>query len=125
LRARRRLKVLVADDDPDTVSTLRILLSDEGYNVRAAYDGRAALEAIHDFDPDVAILDILMPGMTGWDIAKAVRKRNGDRPLLVAISGEYVKDEHRLRAEKVGFKYYLTKPCDPNALLALLALKAT
>jgi DNA-binding response OmpR family regulator len=120
-RVPRALRVLVADDERDTVETLAAILRDEGYELRLAYDGPGAVKGIQDFDPDVAILDIAMPGMTGWDVARAVRKNNGHRPLLIAISGEYTKGADKALAQIAGFKHYLLKPCDPNALLALIA----
>jgi len=122
----RALRVLVADDETDTVMTLAALLRHEGYEVRSAYNGRDAMAAIGEFDPDVAILDIAMPGMTGWDVARVVRTRDdSDRPLLIAISGQYTKGADKVLAQITGFNYYLMKPCDPNALLALLSPLAT
>src|SRR5881394_1965981 len=90
-RTPRALRVLVADDERDTVITLTALLREEGYEVRQAFNGRDAVAAILEFDPDVAILDIAMPGMTGWDVARTVRRNNGDKPLLIAMSGQYTK----------------------------------
>ena len=117
----RALRVLVADDERDTVTTLAALLREEGYEVRSAQNGREAIAVVAEFDPDVAILDIAMPGMTGWDVARAVRKGDEDRPLLIAISGQYVKGADKALAQMTGFNYYLVKPCDPNVLLTLLA----
>jgi DNA-binding response OmpR family regulator len=116
----RALRVLIADDEHDTVTTLSALLREEGYEVQQAYSGRDAVATIHTFDPDVAILDIAMPGMTGWDVARTVRKNNAKRPLLIAISGAYTKGADKVLAQIAGFDYYLAKPCDPNVLMALL-----
>src|SRR5438552_784350 len=124
-RTPRALRVVVADDERDTVATLTALLREEGYEVRQAFDGRDALAAIREFDPDVAILDIGMPGMTGWDVARAVRKNNGHRPLLIAVSGQYTKGADKALGQITGFKHHLTKPCDPKVLLALLTPLAT
>ena len=86
-----------------------------------AHSGAEALAALRDFEPDVMISDIAMPGMSGWELARQVRRmRPGDRPLLIAISGEYTKVVDRLLSESIGFQHYFTKPCDPNVLLRLL-----
>lgn len=73
------------------------------------------------FDPDVIISDIAMPFITGWDVAKVVREKMGERrPVLIAISGQYTKAGDKALAQIKGFNYYLVKPCDPGALLALI-----
>jgi CheY-like chemotaxis protein len=124
--APRPLRVLVADDDRDTVLTLTLLLRDEGYETHSASGGRQALSAIGDFDPDVVLLDIALPELSGWEVARMVRKRHGEsRPVLIGISGEYKLGADRILSEILGFDYYLVKPCDPRALLRLLASLAS
>jgi len=119
--ARRRLRVLVADDERDTVLMLTAILRDEGYETEGVYNGRDALAATSGFDPDVVVVDIVMPGMSGWEVARAVREEtSAERPLLIAISGQYTKASDRFLAESVGFNHFLQKPCDPGELLALL-----
>jgi len=81
------------------------------------------ISAVRAFDPEAVLLDIKMPGMSGYEVARSIRTRYGDaRPLLVAISGHYKQGSDRVLAEIVGFDHYFAKPCDPNALLALLKL---
>jgi|SRR6185436_3225540 len=117
----RALRILIADDERDTVLTLMMLLREEGHEVRGVYDGRQVLDAIHGFDPDVVVLDIAMPKLSGWEVARQVRARSGgDKRMLIGVSGEYKNDVDRLLSEVVGFDHYLLKPCSPNALLALL-----
>jgi DNA-binding response OmpR family regulator len=117
----RALRVIVADDEHDTVSTLKVLLNDEGHDVIGLHSGGAVLEAIDRFDPDAVLLDIAMPDMSGYEVAKAIRKRYGEvRPLLIAISGRYKKASDRMLAEIVGFNHHVAKPYDPNELLSLL-----
>lgn len=121
LATARSLRVLVVDDDRDTVLTLMALLREEGHETQGVYNGRDALQAIRDFDADAVILDIAMPQLSGWDTARQVREAVGRaRPLLIALSGQYTKSADRVLSQIAGFDYYLTKPCDPNVLLALL-----
>jgi CheY-like chemotaxis protein len=117
----RQLRVLVVDDEPDTVTTLSAILRYEGYDVWGCHSGKEALGMLKGFDPDAVLTDIGMPAMTGWDLAAEVRKRCGAaRPLLVAVTGQYTKDADRIEAQKTGFNYYLAKPCDSQVLVALL-----
>ena len=122
LHASQPLRVMVVDDHPDTVLTLLALLREEGCDARGFGSGREALRALKEFDPDVVISDVAMPSVNGWDLAREVRQAMGkSRPLLIAITGQYKKNTDKLLADIAGFNHYLTKPCDPKALLALLA----
>lgn len=120
--AARQLRIVVVDDEPDTVLTLLELLREQGYLADGYGSGAAALEAIGPLDPDVIISDIAMPPPNGWDLAKRIRalKGSGPRPMMIAISGRYTKSADRLLAQISGFNYYLTKPCDPQVLIALI-----
>jgi CheY-like chemotaxis protein len=121
-QAPNRLRVVVIDDEPDTVLMLLTLLRDEGYEAEGFASGRAALDSLRAYDPDVVISDVSMPIVNGWDIAREVRRIMGEsRPTLIGISGHYVRTADKILAELAGFNYYLTKPYDPNALMALLA----
>jgi DNA-binding response OmpR family regulator len=121
-----RLRVLVVDDNEDTVITLMLLLEDEGHEVRGVHDGKEALVEFAEFDPDVVIVDIGLPKANGWEVARAVRKMSeGARPLMIGISGQYTKSADRVLSEMSGFNYFLTKPFDPNALMALVVAHGT
>ena len=122
-RGERVLHVLVADDDRDTVSTLSALLETEGHVVQAVYSGVEVLPAVRLFRPDAVILDMAIPGMSGYAIAQAIRYSFTDirRPMLVAISGVWKEPAERIFAQHAGFDYYLVKPCDPREVLKLLA----
>jgi DNA-binding response OmpR family regulator len=121
-RAPNRLRVVVIDDEPDAVLMLLTLLRDEGYEAEGFASGRAALNSLRAYDPDVVISDVSMPTVNGWDIAREVRRIMGEsRPTLIGISGHYVRTADKILAELAGFNYYLTKPYDPSALMALLA----
>jgi DNA-binding response OmpR family regulator len=120
-RARRALRVLVADDERDTVLTLSKLLREEGHDAHGVYKGTDVMPAVREFDPDVVLLDIAMPEMSGWDVARKIRQVCGqERPLLIAISGVYKQSADQILGKLAGFNYYLAKPYDPSVLIALL-----
>ncbi len=118
----RPLRVLIAEDDRDTVVTLMMLLREEGHEVRGVHTGRHVMSAVSDFDPDAVILDIHLPELSGWEVARSIRARHGlERPMLIGVSGEYKQGADRILSEILGFDHYLLKPYNPNDLLALLA----
>ncbi len=121
-KAAHELRILVADDERDTVDTLKTLLEDEGHTVLGLSSGREVITSLRQFRPDVVILDIAVPGYSGYALAQMVRYSFNDmrRPLLIAITGMWKEFADRRLAEQVGFDYHLLKPCDPAALLALL-----
>jgi DNA-binding response OmpR family regulator len=121
-RPTRKLRVVVIDDEPDTVMMLLALLRSEGYETKGYSSGREALKNLEEFDPDVVICDVAMPSVNGWDVAREVRRVRGqERPLLVAISGHYTSAPDQILGKAAGFDHYLIKPCDPKALIDLLA----
>jgi CheY-like chemotaxis protein len=119
----RPLRVLIADDDYDTVDTLARLLRTEGHIVQTAYSGKDVLPAVRIFRPDAIILDVSLPQMSGFAVAQAIRQSFTDvrRPMLIAISGVWKDFADRRIAQQVGFDHYLDKPADPATLLELLA----
>ena len=113
-------RILVADDDADAVLILSALLRDEGYQVRGVHHGAEVLDAVFNFAPDVVLLDIGMPKMSGYDVARTLRERYGSaRPVLVAITGR-AGDADRQQARAAGFEHHVAKPYEPNALLNLI-----
>ena len=121
-RAQAALRVLVVDDDRDTVVSVMLLLREEGYDVRAVHYGRQAMSAVFDFDPDVLLLDIALPDLSGWEVARKIREGRGStRPAIVGVSGEYKAGADRILSQILGFDEYLLKPYDPNALLRILS----
>jgi CheY-like chemotaxis protein len=118
----RSLRIIVADDEKDTVMTLKAILDDEGHDVMGVHSGSAVLNALREFLPDVLILDIAMPDISGFVLAKRIRAQFGAvHPMLIAISGLYNKEPDKALAQAVGFDHHLAKPCHPAAVLALLA----
>jgi len=117
----RLLRVLVADDVPDAVTSLLELLRDEGHEVRGVYRGADVVDAVCEFSPDVVLLDIGMPGMDGYEVARALRERYGSaRPALFAVTARS-KDADMLMSRLAGFDRHITKPYDPRELMASLA----
>ena len=112
-------RVLVVDDNIDAADSLATLLTVTGYEVRTAYDGPEAIEAADDFLPRVALLDIGLPKLSGYDIARHMRSRCGNSVLLVAITG-WGQEADRIRAREAGFDHHFTKPADFHKLLQLI-----
>jgi CheY-like chemotaxis protein len=114
-------RVLVVDDVPDSVESLSTLLRLLGQEVRAAYDGPEAIRVAEDFQPDLILLDIGMPGMSGLDVCRELRKRPAtSRTRIVALTG-YGQEEDRRRSKEAGFDRHIVKPLDPDALDDLLS----
>ena len=121
----RALRIVVADDDRDTVNMLSIVLRDEGHVVHGVYSGKDVLPAVRAMNPDAVILDIAVPGLSGYAVAQEIRYSYTQArcPMLIAISGMWTEQPDRRVAQQVGFDAHLLKPCDPAELLALLATR--
>ncbi|HXF15469.1 MAG TPA: MASE1 domain-containing protein [Burkholderiales bacterium] len=113
-RAVRR-RLLIVDDHRENADTLATLLASLGHEVFTAYDGRKAIELAQQLHPDAVLLDIGLPGMNGYEVARALRNSQGMRMFLIAVSG-YGQDEDRRRSREAGFNYHLVKPVDPARL---------
>ncbi len=115
-----RTRVLVVDDNVDAADSLGLLLDSLGAEVRVAHDGAAGLELVASWQPSVALLDIGMPGMNGYEVARAIRGRSAARAItLVALTGWGQEDDRR-RAAEAGFDHHLVKPADIDGLQRLL-----
>lgn len=116
-----RCKVLIADDNRDAADSLRMLLMVGGYDVRVAYDGAEALELAKVHQPDAVLLDIGMPGLTGYEVAQAIRRESwGASALLVALTG-WGQQEDKERALSAGFDNHFTKPVNSQSIESALA----
>jgi PAS domain S-box-containing protein len=113
------VKVLIADDNRDAADTLARVLGACGHEVRVAYDGVSALELFARFAPQVAVLDIGMPGADGYEVARRVRSTHGAAPRLIALTG-WGQEQDRERALAEGFDHHLTKPADPHVVHELI-----
>lgn len=115
-----RLRVLIADDERDEVATLTALMMDEGHQVREVYRGDAVLDQVRDFSPHVVLLDIGMPGMDGYEVARRMRASPySPNASLVALTG-WGQDEDRKRVREAGFDHHLVKPADLGTLQSLI-----
>jgi CheY-like chemotaxis protein len=115
-------RILVVDDNADGADSLAVLLRSEGHEVRTALDGSAALALCEQFLPDVVLLDIGLPQMDGYEVARRIRTLPGLESVnLVALSG-YGQQEDRLRGTEAGFDHYLVKPAGTEALRELISL---
>jgi DNA-binding response OmpR family regulator len=112
-------KVLIVDDEPDILLMLRINLEAEGYETALAADGETALRRIDDEDPDVVLLDVMMPVMDGWSVLDALSSRP-DAPRVIVLSAKTATRDVR-RALDLGAAEYLTKPFEPEGLLSTVA----
>jgi PAS domain S-box-containing protein len=113
-------RVLLVDDHADTAESLAMVLKAEGHEVRTAPDGATALEVAGAYRPEVVLLDIGLPRMDGYEVARRLRAQAGPtRVLLIALTG-YGQEEDRRRAAAAGFDAHLVKPADLTTLRALL-----
>lgn len=119
------LRVLVVDDDQDSADSFAMLLKIWGHECRRVYDGPAALEMSFGFQPDVVLLDLAMPTINGFEVARKLRPpicRNG--AMLIAVTG-YVDAKHRLLCEQAGFDAFLAKPVKLEVLEDMLLVQKT
>lgn len=120
-----RARVLVVDDSEDIAESLGRVLSMSGYETHLAHDGAQALAMAGALRPDVAVLDIGLPGMNGYDLARAIRGEPwGESMILIAVTG-WGQLNDRNRSDRAGFNHHLVKPVEPADLIELLAKPAT
>jgi signal transduction histidine kinase/integral membrane sensor domain MASE1/ActR/RegA family two-component response regulator len=114
-------RILVVDDNRDAATTLAALLRRKGDDVRLAFDGREAIEAAAEFQPQIVLLDIGLPAMNGFEVARHIRRTAaGASAVLVALTG-WSQEEDRRRSREAGFDHHLVKPVDHPTLERLLA----
>ena len=105
-------RILVVDDNQDSAESLTILLKLAGHETHTAYDGLEAVEAAATFRPDVILLDIGLPKLNGYEVARKIREQPwGKNMVLVALTG-WGQEEDRRRSQEAGFNHHLTKPVD-------------
>jgi len=116
----QRLRVLIVDDNKDSADTLHQLVESMGQDVVSVYDGASAIAALEAFRPDLVMLDIGMPHMSGYDVAQRIGAiMGGLRPALMAITG-WGQEADKLRAREMGFDYHFVKPVGEESLRSVL-----
>lgn len=113
-------RILLVDDNEDARALFRAILELDGHVVEEAADGPSGVEVCRAFEPDIAFVDIGLPGFDGYEVARRIRKSGGKIPRLIALSG-YGADEHRETAAEAGFVEHVIKPIDPQRLATILA----
>lgn len=117
-------RILVVDDNVDSAESIALLLELNGHDVRLAHDGPAALEIAHSFHPQVVVLDIGLPGMDGYEVARRLRgEAQMQNIILIALTG-YGQSEDRQQSLAAGFNHHLVKPVDPEMLQTLISSHA-
>lgn len=116
-------KILVVDDAVDGATSIALLLRAMGHLVALAHDGFAALEEARRLRPDVVLLDLGLPRMDGFEVARRLRAELGRQMLIVAVTG-YVQEEDRQKAIEAGFDHYAPKPIPPGFLNSLLGARS-
>lgn len=114
-------RILVVDDNVDAATTLQLLLKSLGHEACAVYDGQQALSTAVSFRPDVVLLDIGMPGLDGYEVARRLRALRRSEPLrIIAVTG-WGQEADRTRSREAGFDVHLVKPVDPGLLTSVIA----
>ncbi len=114
-------RILIVDDNRDAAISLGMLLELSGYKIETAYDGSGAIDVAARFHPHVVLLDIGLPGLDGYEVARRMRREPwGKQVTLVAVTG-WGQAEDRERSRDAGFDAHLLKPVDHDALVKLLA----
>ena len=118
--ARRRQRIVVIEDNEDGREMMRIWLEASGHEVHAAGDGVAGVALVAAVEPDVALIDLGLPGYDGLEVARRIRSANSRKAVLIALTGYGQADDER-RAREAGFDMHLVKPVDPDRLITILA----
>jgi DNA-binding response OmpR family regulator len=119
-----RSRVLLVDDYPDSAEAASLLLTLHGHECRIATTGQEALVQAEEFDPDIVLLDIWLPDITGYEVARELRARAGDRSLYLAAVTGWGQPEDRAKAFEAGFDCHATKPADLQQLSLIVRLAA-
>ncbi len=110
-------KVLIVNDDLDIIEIIKIILEMEGYSVITAYDGISALDISYGEKPDLILLDIMMPGMDGWDVLKRLKACRKTLHIPVAMVTARIDPEEKVKAFKEGAEEFMTKPIQPDEFI--------
>jgi CheY-like chemotaxis protein len=118
--AHRRRKVLLVDDNEPFAEALSGLLRVLGHDVHIAYEGSTALAALREFFPDIVLLDIALPDVSGYELARAIREDAALAGLILIAMTGYGREQDRESTKAAGIDHHLTKPLDEDALIQLI-----
>ena len=113
-------RVLVVDDDPVILRLIEVNLDLEGFDVVTANRGEDAIKKARSTSPDLAILDLMMPEMSGWELAERLQEHDATSGIPIVFLSARTQDEDRRRGEELGVAGYVTKPFDPADLVATI-----
>ena len=111
-------KVLIADDEPNIVVSLEFLMKQKGYTVRVVTDGEQALNAVGEFGPDLVLLDVMMPRMSGYDVCQKIRENPAWAAIRIVMLSAKGRDIEVTKGIAVGADAYVTKPFSTKDLIA-------
>ncbi|MEZ4950138.1 MAG: response regulator [Saprospiraceae bacterium] len=114
---RKGKTILIVDDEPNIVVAVEFLMEKEGYNIRKCYDGQSALASINEVVPDLILLDVMMPGMDGFEVAKKIRENQDWENLKIIFLTAKGTREDKMKGYANGGEIYLTKPFDNDNLV--------
>jgi DNA-binding response OmpR family regulator len=121
MKASEGLQILVVEDDDDTAQSLAMLLSSQNHDVRCVRDGLSALEEAESRLPDLILLDLGLPELSGYEVARRLKERQLAKDPLVVVTTGNGHEPDTSRLTEMGIDLYLVKPIDPAALLSLIA----
>jgi CheY-like chemotaxis protein len=110
-------KILVVDDNPDSITIIRSILEGHGFHVQVAESGREALEKLKEDPPNVVLLDVMMPEMSGLEVLERIKGGGSTAKMPVILVTAKTQDEDVLVGYQYGADYYITKPCTTKQLL--------
>ncbi|HZA60780.1 MAG TPA: response regulator, partial [Actinomycetota bacterium] len=113
-------RILVADDDPVILRLLQVNFGLEGFEVRTASRGEEAITAADELTPDIILLDVMMPGVDGWEVCRRLKEDERFKETPIVFLSARAQDEDRKRGYGLGVAAYVTKPFDPGRLVDLI-----
>jgi len=111
-------KILIVDDEPNIVLALRYLLEAEGFEIKYCFDGESALHLVTEFLPDLVVLDVMMPGMDGYSVAKYIRNQDTLAKTLIIFLTAKGTSQDKMEGYDSGAEVYLVKPFDNDEFVA-------
>jgi DNA-binding response OmpR family regulator len=117
---RRPARILVVEDDPVILRLLEVNLGLEGFEVETAARGEEALEMAKKAPPALILLDVMMPGLSGWEVARKLKDESSTAEVPVILLSARAQEEDRRRGQELGVEAYVTKPFDPSELAEMI-----